>query len=347
MPSNPPARLDPPPVFVVGAERSGSTLLRIMLDGHRDLAVIGQFEYAVDAIGSDGAFPSLDSFHDFLSLDRVFQLHDLALDETLAYPDLVASFLELDRDRKSASQAVGVIHRNFRHLPALFADARYIHLVRDGRDVSRSAMAMGWAADTWNGAGPWLEAERDWDVLVARLDPSRWIEVRYEDLVSDHEGTVARICAFVGVECRMDELLSYARETDYEVPDAGLARQWVQRATPAEIGLCEARIGDVLQARGYELSGHPIPTIDAVAESRLARRNRRARLRHRLGRFGLRLTAQEMAARRLHLDGLARRTRLEMNRVLNASLRRSWRDSDPEAPEGPGPISSPPARASS
>ena len=242
------------PVFIVGAERSGSTLLRVMLDGHHDIACIGQFEYSVDAYGPAGA-PSMAAYLEMLETDRVFQLHDLTIDETLDVPALVRSFLEQDRVRQGATVPMGVVHRNFEYLPAIFPDARYIHLIRDPRDVARSAIGMGWAADTWHGVEPWIHAEEQWDELVADLDDDQWMGVRYEDLVSDHVATLEALCAFVGVTPSLDELLSYADETDYSHPDASLANQWVKRASDDDVRFVELRVGAVMAGRGYEPSG--------------------------------------------------------------------------------------------
>ena len=45
------------PIFLVGAERSGTTLMRLMLDSHPDVAFGEEFEFAVTHIGADGTFP--------------------------------------------------------------------------------------------------------------------------------------------------------------------------------------------------------------------------------------------------------------------------------------------------
>src|SRR5262249_42031140 len=62
----------PAPLFLVGAERSGTTLLRLMLDGHPDLAWNEEFEYAVDLLPEEGGFPDLEDYYPFLKTNRVF-----------------------------------------------------------------------------------------------------------------------------------------------------------------------------------------------------------------------------------------------------------------------------------
>lgn len=45
------------PVFLVGAERSGTTVLRLMLDHHPQIAFNNEFEYAVDLVSDEGKWP--------------------------------------------------------------------------------------------------------------------------------------------------------------------------------------------------------------------------------------------------------------------------------------------------
>ncbi|MBF0295392.1 MAG: sulfotransferase, partial [Magnetococcales bacterium] len=81
-----------------------------------------------------------------------------------------------------------------RHLP----DLKIIHIVRDGRDV-----ALSWLRSWW-GPATLGEAVRLWSrhVLDKRewgvAHPDNYLEVRYEDLLSDPEGTLAQIAAFLG-----------------------------------------------------------------------------------------------------------------------------------------------------
>lgn len=52
------------PIFLVGAERSGTTVLRLMLDHHPQIAWCYEFEYAVDQMLDNGDFPKLEAYND-------------------------------------------------------------------------------------------------------------------------------------------------------------------------------------------------------------------------------------------------------------------------------------------
>jgi len=82
------------PFFLVGAERSGTTLLRLMLDHHPQIAWCEEFEYAVDKMGDQGEFPHIEEYADFLSSNFIFQSSGFEIDPALSYPRLIKSFLD-------------------------------------------------------------------------------------------------------------------------------------------------------------------------------------------------------------------------------------------------------------
>ena len=61
------------PFFLVGAERSGTTLLRLMLSHHPQIAWCQEFEYVVDKISPTGEFPLLTEYNELLESHRIFQ----------------------------------------------------------------------------------------------------------------------------------------------------------------------------------------------------------------------------------------------------------------------------------
>ncbi len=81
------------PIFLVGAERSGTTVLRLMLSHHPQLSWCQEFEYVVDQVTNEGRFPNLDQYYEWLETHRVFQARNFKIDHTLDYVELVNSFL--------------------------------------------------------------------------------------------------------------------------------------------------------------------------------------------------------------------------------------------------------------
>ncbi len=130
------------PIFLVGAERSGTTLLRLMLDHHPQIAFNSEFEYVVDRISADGHFPDLPCYHDYLSSRWIFKDSHFQIDPNLDYPNLVNSFLQQKQKRDQKARIGATVHHQFHYLCKNWPQAKFIHLLRDGRDVARSNNAL-------------------------------------------------------------------------------------------------------------------------------------------------------------------------------------------------------------
>lgn len=313
-------QLQEQPAFIVGAVRSGTTLLRLMLDHHPELAFHFEFEFAVDQVAADGSFPSLKQYHDYLSQHRVFQLSEGVIDPSLSFQELVNSFLEQKRLRDNKLFVGATVHHHIDRIQHLWPEAKYIHLLRDGRDVARSCKMMGWAGNMYHAVDRWIDAELTWKRLRKHISKEHQLEVRYEDLIREPEQTLSQICQFLGVEFD-EQIYDYASTSTYDMPDASLIAQWRNKLADEEVQLAEARISEMLVERGYELSGLPLKEVTPAEQKRLAMQDRLWRARFRMRRYGLPLFATDFVARRLPLDGLARRCKDKINTIDNQHIR--------------------------
>ena len=301
------------PLFLVGSERSGSTLLRLMLDHHPEIAFARELDFVVTPVSAAGRFPPMPVYLDWIATVRGL---DYTVDRSLDYGGLVNDFLRQKQAAAGGKEHVGAtVHRRFERLRFLWPDARYIHLLRDPRDVARSVVQKGWAGSLYQAAEFWLEAERSWDVLAQHLGPGGAIEVRYEELVAAPDQELARICAFIGVDYS-EAMLDYPRDArQYPPPDPSLALRWRTALTPHEVAIVELRTGSLMAERGYPPSGHPPLRIGRLRHHALLGRARLERLRTRIGRYGPRLVAEDVAGRRLGLRGLGRAAQLRINAI--------------------------------
>jgi len=286
------------PVFLVGAERSGTTMLRLMLDHHPAIAFASESEYMVDWVTDDGCFPPIETYREHLAADRIFQAGHYHFDPNLNYPELVNSFLVQRRDRSGKPLVGATVHRSFDRLLHIWPDARFLHIIRDPRDVARSVIGMGWAGNVWTGLAKWLEAEQCWNRLQARLLPDRLVELKFEDLLKNPPGELARCCALFGLEYD-PRMLSYPERSTYEAPDPTLSYQWRRKLSEREVQLVEARVGSLLTDRGYEPSGLPPIEVTPGLQRRLRWQDRRYRVAFRMKRYGLKLYTEDFLARRL------------------------------------------------
>lgn len=283
-------------VFLVGAERSGTTMLRLMLDHHPRVAWLNEFEYAVDMVGDDGAPPADEDYRRFLGTHRVFRASRLCAEPGLSYADQVRGFLRQRRDAAGKPFVGATVHRHFERLLFFWPHARFIHLVRDPRDVAPSVIRMGWAGNAYTACERWIEAEKSWDRVAARVDPARRIELRFEDLLADPRDALLPVCALIGVPFH-DSMLSFHEDTTYEPPDPAAGSRWKSRVSACDLGLIEGRVGGLMNARGYQASGNP-PTHPGPGRLAFLRlQNRVARIRWRIDRYGLGLYAAGRAAR--------------------------------------------------
>jgi hypothetical protein len=301
------------PCFLVGSERSGTTLLRLMLDHHPDIAFDKEFDFTVTMVSDTGQLPPVEKYVKWVVTVRGMSFE---VDPSLSYLDLVHDFLQQKRAASKAKAHVGAtVHREFERLRFLWPTARYIHLVRDPRDVARSVVQKGWAGNVYHAAEFWLDAERSWDTLAPHLSDDRAIEVRYEDLVTDPERTLTAICRFIGVPYSLRMLDYSADAPQYPPPDPRLVAQWRTKLEPRDVALVEIRTGALLENRGYVASGYSKPRIGRVRHELLLNAGRVKRLVARAHTFGPVLVTLDVIARRTHLASLESYARIRMNAI--------------------------------
>ena len=156
----------------------------------------------------------------------------------------------------------------------IFPDARFLHVVRDGRDVACSLVTMNWinpmTGRKWDYVQNITNAARYWRdvVTLARQQAEhpavagRVLEVRYEALVADTEGALRRVLEFIG-EPWDGVVLSYHAKTRSHEPfeasteqaarpltDASVGR-WKKEMTRLDRAAFKAEAGELLQELGY------------------------------------------------------------------------------------------------
>jgi len=282
--------------FVVGVGRSGTTLLRTILDAHRDLAVVHESRFVGWMAQNRGRYGSNGTF----SSERF--LADL-LDERSAIPSrLDAWFIEPEQIRAAVGRAAprdlgeairalygsyAAHHGKARYadktpgyigsiqaLSEVFPEARFIHLVRDGRDVALSMLDVDFGGvNVPHAAWLWSGRVRAAQRAGHALGPARYLVVRYEDLVGEPAQVVRAICSFLELEFDT-AMLHY-----FEAPDrisAGLGgqhhhehiklppttglRDWRTQMQPSDVRRFENIAGDVLVELGYGLHLPPAST---------------------------------------------------------------------------------------
>ncbi len=308
------------PVFLVGSVRSGTTLLRLMLDHHPEIAFNLESEFLVTQIADDGRFPDIGKYREFLGNDRVFRHSNFEIRESLEYAAMVNDFLEQKRTRDGKAIVGATVHHQFSKIGRIWSNAKYIYILRDGRDVANSVVAMGWAGNVYVAADWWLEAETEWQRYRATIPEGTWIEVHYEDLIASPREQLTRICHFLGTEYS-DRMFDYVKNSSYGMPDVALNYQWKKRLGAKDVQKLEAKIGDRLLSRGYALSDCPRITISEAEKRYLYLHSRIGVFLYRIRKFGAALTMLETITRRLGLVKQHHRIKSMIDEVIDANLK--------------------------
>ena len=269
-----------PPLLLLGVRRSGTTLLRVMLDRHSELAVPDESYFVPQLADRHLRRVDPDAFVDDLRrlntlaewdvpLKRVRARLSPAMPIGAAIATVYAVYAE-EQGKRRWGDKTPMYMQNLRLLEKLFPDALFVHLIRDGRDAALSFLELpaGLVTETWMHPRTPAEFACQWRTEVAaarRLGQrigSRYLEVRYEELVGDVEGVLRRICdfAWLGYEPAMAD---YAGNVDVsakphqqrlrEPPTKGV-RDWHKQMSPADVSAFEHVAGDLLRKLGYETS---------------------------------------------------------------------------------------------
>jgi len=283
------------PLIVLGVSRSGTTLLRVVLDRSPGIAIPDEsFFVPLLARRHRG---SVDAARFLDDLSRIPTIRDWGLGTADVAPRV--------RDGMSAGEAIAAVYEAYaakagkprwgdktpmymRHLSlleGLFPQARYVHLIRDGRDAGLSFLEMpeGTFTRTWAHPRTLAEFACLWRTEVSsaralgrRVGSSRYHEVRYERLVATPEEVVRTICSFAEIPFEPG-MLDYVGAADVaekphqrrlrQPPTTGL-RSWRHDSPADDVRSFEAVAGDLLAELGYEVTSASSGLSSARADLR-------------------------------------------------------------------------------
>jgi sulfotransferase family protein len=275
------------PIFIIGTERSGTNLLRLILNAHPHIAVPHP-PHIVKFFGP--LAPRYGDLHDdrnfrrlVADVCRMVELHPYpweivpdrervvreARDRNLIsiYFALYDQYLAASGKKRWACKSTFMID-HVAEILRYHPQARFIYMVRDGRDVAVSAKAS-----IFNHFHPYYSALR-WQreqetglAWLAKLPPEQIMLLKYEELTADPQGVTERLCAFLD-EPFDGRMLDYYRQPEAR-KSGSLSLSWQNTArpvlkdntekfrnelTPSEILLVEAICYRELQALGYRLT---------------------------------------------------------------------------------------------
>lgn len=282
----------PPAPFVVGLARSGTTLLRMMLDAHSNLAIPPETFWVQPLVayrwrGADAAVEAAVRHRDWegFNLPADEFASRVRAEDAESFGDVMRVFYRLYAERRGkvrwgdkSPYYCWVMTDLQQHLP----EASFIHIVRDGRDAALSLIKQGFGPDSV------AEAAERWRQILESArqqapDLCSYHEVRYEDLVRDPVGTLKPLCEVLELDWEA-QMLEYHREAARRLaeetvelqlphrvvsrderlsihrlldrpPQQGRVERWRTEMSRSDLLEFERIAGETLECFGYELSG--------------------------------------------------------------------------------------------
>ena len=219
------------PIFIISSPRSGSTLLRLVLNAHSKIAIPPPtllFPYI---------FPYSHTYGDLQVEKNLDVLIDdiLELQKSKPWPiELDSAILKDAIEERSFAGIYAALHRIWAEhhdkprwgektppdiffigdILACFPDAQFIHIIRDGRDVAVDWMEnLAWPKNIYSTAVNWKDfvgAAAPWR---DKLDSDQLLEIYYESFVRDPQKITEEICSFLG-EAFEPEMLQYYKSDE-------------------------------------------------------------------------------------------------------------------------------------
>jgi LPS sulfotransferase NodH len=271
-----------PPLILLGVSRSGTTLLRVILDRSPGIAIPDESFFVPLLARRHRGTVDCARFLDDLSRITTLAEWGLSVEDVAgALPPApgtagaVSAIFEAYAAKHGKPRWGDKTPMYMRHLPLLerlFPAAQYVHLIRDGRDAAISFLRMPEGTYTRTWAHPetaagfaclWRTEVAAARELGGRAGRSRYLEVRYEELVADPGGVVGSICEFANLLFE-PAMLDYAGAVDVsakphqqrllEPPRTGV-RDWREDLSREDALAFESIAGDLLAELGYELAG--------------------------------------------------------------------------------------------
>lgn len=287
-------------VFIIGSGRCGSSLVHELISQHREAGFISNVDDNFPAFNSNGTlnntlfrsplgrftrkgrarFAPSEAYR--LIAKKVSPIYANSCRNLRAAdvtPELRKSFRNFFHDRYRAQGKQVFVHKytgwsRAEFFKEIFPEAKFVHVVRDGRAVANSFLQMDW----WTGyLGPekwylgslnerqkslWESSNRSflvlagiaWEILVTSVErdangigTDSVCTVRYEDFLQDPAEQIRTICGYSELEFSKD----FERRIGRRQINPGRKQAFLTDLSPAQVAELTSCIADSLAKYGY------------------------------------------------------------------------------------------------
>lgn len=248
-----------PRVFILGTQRSGTTLLARILSGHPNFYVQNE------GMPVRKIFDSAKSIHDIsTNINKQFYKSRNS--------GSISDFLKR-KNAKSWGYKDPQLTEYIDSLELIISESecatKFILIVRDARGVVNSYIDNKWGLGTnaYTGALRWKREINDQLCFMEKY-PDLFLLVRFEDLLQDMESCIRAICDHIDIEYEPCMLQYHQKKADFKVkrenintnrkPDSSVAQKWKKTLSLREIEIIEHVTKDELSQLGYEVNNNHV-----------------------------------------------------------------------------------------
>jgi hypothetical protein len=300
------------PIFIGACPRSGTTLLRTMLNTHPDIAIPRETRFMpfawehrlkwrnLQRPRTRERFGRVVFESKWTRAERLQTPSDLAIERIRTAPPTLGSLVGTcfllyaeATGKKRWGDKRPMYARYLDSVFTFFPDAQYINLIRDPRASVASMRKLNWyEGDIVPGLDLWVRSVRAVEPWRNALPGDQFFDIRYEDLVADPVDVLERVADYLVLErSTVPTMLTYHEHVDetaekyhsrlHEPPSATSVRSWESVLSPDEVALIEHVTRRWMVQHGYEPAAAERKPPRELLRSFNARRREVARWRYK------------------------------------------------------------------
>jgi hypothetical protein len=274
------------PIFIIGAQRSGTTLLRYILSSHPRIYIPPESNFIPRYFGEspDGIIPrerAIRIVEGILKYRMFFKDWVNEKPDAVQFVDSLPSLTPAIILDALYSQYAGLydstrwgdkspIYCDYIDLlESIFPNAQFIHIIRDGRDVALSMVRAYnrprfFYVDIFYASVVWRQRVENARRSGQSIRPEKYYELHYENLVSNPEEEIKKICNFLGEDFHQDMIAPHSIAKTYyhskgihsstrKPVSTDRVGVWKTSMTDEDQRLFQNIAGDLLVDLGYDL----------------------------------------------------------------------------------------------
>ena len=257
--------LESPPIFIVGSPRSGTTVLG------KCLAANSRCNMGEESFFMTHFWHIFSDLHSGMNWRNWAPIANMVDEQTLLeligdFSDKIFSTLVAQKPGADTyvdqTQWYGSIAP---FIDKVYPDARYLHILRDGREVTRSLRVLSdngsrWAGTNFEDSVTIWRTQVENCLKIREATPERYTEVDYQDLVMDSESAIREICERLGLEYEFQMLtplrtpISDPTREDYKVlsPSREKTTQWPKEWSSTDQSVFQEIAGGLMKQLKYD-----------------------------------------------------------------------------------------------